>query len=102
MCKTQSQETSMIRHLVIAGLLASAPALSYAASESFHATLKGNSEVPATSSSGTGTLDATFDPSTSVLDYTLTWSGLTGPATMAHFHGPAVPAPPARCMTRRS
>ncbi len=92
----------MIRHLVIAGLLASAPALSYAASESFHATLKGNSEVPATSSSGTGTLDATFDPSTSVLDYTLTWSGLTGPATMAHFHGPAVPAPPARCMTRRS
>jgi hypothetical protein len=46
------------------------------------------SEVPPTGTAGTGTVDAFYNPATHMLDYTLTWSGLTGPATMAHFHGP--------------
>jgi hypothetical protein len=42
-------------------------------------------------STGTGTLTATLDKATSVLTWKLSYSGLTGPATMAHFHGPAMP-----------
>ncbi len=55
----------------------------------FHATLSTASEVPPKTTAGAGTLDATLDTSTKVLTYTLTYTGLTGPATMAHFHGPA-------------
>ncbi len=57
--------------------------------ERFTATMSGGSEVPPTGSPGTGSVQATLDPATRVLHYTLTFQGLTGPATMAHFHGPA-------------
>jgi hypothetical protein len=57
----------------------------------FHTTMNGAAEVPAKTSPGTGTVDATLDTTTKKLDYTSTWQGLTGPATMAHFHGPAEP-----------
>jgi len=52
-------------------------------------TLSGGQEVPAVSTAGSGMLDATFDKGTRKLVYTVTYSGLTGPATGAHFHGPA-------------
>ncbi len=55
----------------------------------FHADMNGSSEVPPKTTSGAGTVDATFDTATKKLDYTATWHGLSGPATMAHFHGPA-------------
>ena len=77
---------SRIATLFAACLLAT-PAL--AATEQFHADMKGGTEVPANDSAGTGTVDATLDTATKSLDYTVTWSGLTGAATMAHFHGPA-------------
>ena len=51
--------------------------------------LSGAQEVPPVSTSGTGTLDATFDKASRKLSYTVNYSGLTGPATGAHFHGPA-------------
>ncbi len=57
----------------------------------FHTTMNGASEVPAKQSPGTGGVDATLDTTTKKLDYNSTWQGLTGPATMAHFHGPAEP-----------
>ena len=79
----------MIRTLIAACLLAALPALSQAATSTVHADLKGSSEVPPTGSSGAGTMDGTFDAGTGKLVYTVTWSGLTGDATMAHFHGPA-------------
>jgi hypothetical protein len=60
-----------------------------AATEHFHADMVGSAEVPPTGSAATGTADATLDTSAKTLDYTVTWSGLTGPAIMAHFHGPA-------------
>ncbi len=53
------------------------------------ATLDSASEVPATTTAGKGTADIDFDPATKKLTWKLTYSGLTGPATMAHFHGPA-------------
>lgn len=52
-------------------------------------TLTGAQEVPAVASAGTGTLDATFEKDTRRLAWTLTYSGLSGRATAAHFHGPA-------------
>jgi hypothetical protein len=57
--------------------------------EKFKASLDGKSEVPATTSSGSGTADIDYDPAAKKLSWKLTYSGLTGAATAAHFHGPA-------------
>ena len=54
-----------------------------------NARLTGANEVPAISSNGSGTLSANLDKKTSVLTWTVTYSGLSGPATAGHFHGPA-------------
>ncbi len=55
------------------------------------AQLSGASEVPPNSSEGTGALDANYDDRTRVLSWRITYSGLTGSVTSAHFHGPALP-----------
>jgi hypothetical protein len=57
--------------------------------EKFKATLDGKSEVPPTTSAGTGNVDIDYDPATKKLTWKLTYTGLTGPATAAHFHGTA-------------
>jgi hypothetical protein len=65
-------------------------------------TLKGADEVPANTTTGKGTVSATLDTTTKAFSYTVTYAGLTGPATAAHFHGPAAPganAPPVITMT---
>ena len=75
---------------VIAALALSAIAFaSPASAEKLKATLDGKSEVPATTSSGTGTADLDYDAASKKLSWTVTYSGLSGPATAAHFHGPA-------------
>jgi hypothetical protein len=60
-----------------------------ASAEKLKATLDAKSEVPATNSSGTGTADVDYDAATKKLTWKVSYSGLTGPATAAHFHGPA-------------
>ncbi len=55
----------------------------------FKADLTGPAETPPTDSKGTGTLTATYDTATKALAWTIDYSGLTGPAVAAHFHGPA-------------
>ena len=76
--------------LVLAGL-GLLLSLSPAAAETvkYVADLSGQSENPPTTSKAVGKIEASFDAATK----TLTWSGsyadLTGPETMAHFHGPA-------------
>ena len=60
-----------------------------AATVTYTAKLSGLHEVPKTDTKGTGKLDATFDTQTKALNYTLTFDGLSGPATAAHIHGPA-------------
>jgi hypothetical protein len=65
----------------------SAPAL--ADTVSFMTALSGATEVPPNDSKASGTLNASLDTSTKVLSWTIEYSGLTGPATAAHFHGPA-------------
>ncbi len=60
-----------------------------AAPMSFTVPLTGAQQVPPVQTSGSGTANLTFDPSTQVLTWSITYSGLSGPATMAHIHGPA-------------
>ena len=55
-----------------------------------NARLTGNDEVPSNASNGIGDLTGSFDTRTRVLKWRLVYSGLSGPATMAHFHGPAL------------
>jgi hypothetical protein len=55
------------------------------------ATLKGSEETPPNDTAGTGSLTGTYDTETKKLTWSVTYSGLTGPATAAHFHGPAGP-----------
>jgi len=50
------------------------------------ATLNANSEVPPNSSKGTGTVTATYDTASKKLSWKGNYSGLSGPATAAHFH----------------
>ncbi len=59
------------------------------------ASLDGAKETPPNSTAGTGSLKATYDTETKKLTWSVTYSGLTGPATAAHFHGPAGPGKPA-------
>ena len=55
--------------------------------QKFAANLTGGQEVPPVTTTGRGSATATLDGST--LDYRVQYSGLSGPATGAHFHGPA-------------
>jgi len=55
----------------------------------YKATLTAAAETPPTTSTGSGTLTATFDTDSKKLEWTAEYSGLTGPAVAAHFHGPA-------------
>ena len=57
----------------------------------FAATLTGKDEVPANASAGTGQVTAELETTERTLAYRATYKDLSGPATMAHFHGPAAP-----------
>ena len=83
----------MFRRVLLATALSAAfISAASAATVSYTARLSSRSEVPKTESTGTGRLHATFDPQTKAFNYTLTFENLTGPATVAHIHGPATRA----------
>ncbi len=71
-----------------AGAMAMA-SVAHAAPMSMTVPLTGAQQVPPVQTSGNGSADLTYDPSSRQLTWTITYSGLTGPATMAHIHGPA-------------
>jgi hypothetical protein len=80
----------MFRRVLLATVLSAAfVSAASAATVSYSARLSGSRENPKTDSKGTGKMDATFDTKTKELKYTLTFDGLSGPATAAHLHGPA-------------
>ena len=80
----------MCRQFVVAFFVASLfSSAAGAASLQYHAVLGGASEVPPTTTNGIGELYATLDTGTKQMSYTLSFSGLTGAAGAAHFHGPA-------------
>jgi CHRD domain len=79
-----------IRKLKLAAMLfVLASSAAYADTVALKADLEPSSEVPPRVSRGHGALNATFDTATSSLQWTVTYEGLSGPATAAHFHGPA-------------
>lgn len=53
------------------------------------ARLSGAQQVPANASTATGTLVANLDRQTRLLTWTVNFTPMSGPATAAHFHGPA-------------
>jgi hypothetical protein len=63
----------------------------YAETVKFKANMDAAQEVPPNDSKGKGTADLTYDTASKNLTWTITFVGLTGPATVAHFHGPAEP-----------
>ena len=81
------------RHLSVLGVViaagfALAPA-AFAEMQNYAAELKSANQVPPVDSKGTGMLNATYDTASKKLTYTVTYKDLSGPATAAHFHGPA-------------
>ncbi|SAK96509.1 CHRD domain-containing protein [Caballeronia ptereochthonis] len=68
-------------------LIASSTAL--ADTVALKANLQPSSEVPPRVSKGHGILDASLDTDTKVLTWSASYAELSGPVTMAHFHGPA-------------
>lgn len=56
------------------------------ATTAYKAALNGASEVPPTQSRGTGAAQVNVDTATKQASWSVTYSGLTGPATGAHIH----------------
>jgi hypothetical protein len=80
-------KTKTLLAALAVGILFAGPAFA----EKMKASLDGKSENPPNSSAGKGTADIDYDAATKKLSWKLTYSGLSGPATAAHFHGPAEP-----------
>lgn len=85
-----------ITHLALASLTLAAAALTGCASMNapsnmvaMSTALRGANEVPANTSPATGTVDAVLNKDTNLLRWKVSYTGLTGPATAGHFHGPA-------------
>jgi CHRD domain len=55
----------------------------------FTTQLRAANEVPVNASTGTGQVDAVLNKDTNLFRWKISYSGLTGPATAGHFHGPA-------------
>ncbi|MBJ6146228.1 CHRD domain-containing protein [Siccationidurans sp. BT559] len=79
--------------------------------QQYSGTFSGSNEVPAVTASGSGTFTGNYVPSTRVLDYTVTYTGLSGAPTGAHLHFgdakhktalPTVPFPTASLPTTTS
>jgi hypothetical protein len=64
-------------------------AIALAAPMSFTVPLTGAQQVPPVTTSGSGTANLTYDSGTMELTWSIDYSGLSGPVTMAHIHGPA-------------
>jgi len=79
------------RFATLAILAAFALAPAYADTVKYKASLNGATEVPANDTKGTGSIEADYDTATKTLTWSGEYAGLTGPATAAHFHGPAAP-----------
>lgn len=79
--------TLTLAALALGTCLAAGPAL--AETMAMKATLNGASEVPATTTKGSGTAAINFDSASKKLSWKVTYAGLSGPATAGHFHGPA-------------
>jgi hypothetical protein len=78
---------SLLGCFSIAGLLVGTGA--EAKTYHFNFALSGKQETPPNASKGSGLAKVTYDDKTHELDWIVSYKGLSGDATMAHFHGPA-------------
>ncbi|HET6308705.1 MAG TPA: CHRD domain-containing protein [Rhodopila sp.] len=77
------------RSLALAGIAVLFAGAASAATVQFNATLSPQSEVPPSSSKGSGTATVSLDTATHTITYNVTFSGFASAATAAHIHGPA-------------
>ena len=73
--------------LAVTLALSAAPVM--AATMKFTADLTAKAVVPPTASTASGKADVTFDTASKMLTWAVTYKGLAGKPTAAHFHGPA-------------
>lgn len=74
-------------------VMVSLPGFSLAATINLEATIDG--AQASTGSLATGSATMTLDDVTNLFSWDISWSGLSGPVSVAHFHGPALPGVPA-------
>jgi hypothetical protein len=81
----------LARSILFLSTLAAASALAPAFAETikYKADLSSASEVPPNDTGAKGTIEATYDSAVGTLSWSGSYSGLSGPAIAAHFHGPA-------------
>ena len=85
------KKTTFIGLLLAAAvaLVAGCSSMSPSNTTTFVGQLSGSNEVPPTPVAGTGSIEAVLNKDTNVLTWKVTYSGLNGPVTGAHLHGPA-------------
>jgi hypothetical protein len=86
-------ESRLFRPFLIASLLILAPSSAFSAIIDLTASIDGAqaNAGAGTGSPGTGFATMTLDTDTNAFDWNISWSGLLGTETVAHFHGPAAP-----------
>jgi len=89
--QTMLRTTAVVGVLTLAGCGHMQNMMSSGNTQHYHATLSGSQEVPPHAGSATGAADVELNPSTNTLSWKVSYSGLTGPATAGHIHGPAGP-----------
>ena len=77
------------RSLAIASIAVLSAGTASAATTKFNATLTAASEVPPSTSTGSGAATVSLDAATHEITYDVTFSGFASAATAAHIHGPA-------------
>ena len=70
--------------------LAGMPEAALAKSMSLNVPLTGAQQVPPVQTSGKGTAHLTYNTSSHEVTWNITYSDMSSPVTMAHFHGPAM------------
>jgi len=81
----------MLRTILMLGAVCLFCGAAQAETVAFNAAMNSASEVPPKTTDGKGAASASLDTATKVLTYGVDYTGLSGPATAAHFHGPAEP-----------
>ena len=87
-------QPTIIRSVLIGLALSvfmAANSMAVAETITYKAVLNAQNQPTPNDSKGTGTAEVTYDTTSKTLSWTIDFDGLTGPATMAHFHGPAAP-----------
>jgi hypothetical protein len=85
--KAMKRQRALIPFIVLLGFVNAGTVRADATS--FKVPLTGAQCVPAVDTTGSGTAELTYDPATRIVTWNITYSGLSSPTTMAHFHGPA-------------